>query len=146
MQTLQIADRDKETRRHIVGFFSGSEYRVVEADSMGVVLRNILKREARVILLGSEFDGLSAMEIIPLLKRCNQNLTIILISNVESPTLIRKFRKERIFYHALKPVNDDDREEIRQVVQCAFHNSTDKRVPQKILPGNSKTSKYINVG
>ena len=131
MQTLHIADRDKETRRHIVGFFSGSEYRVIEADSMGVVLRNVLKNEARVILLGSEFDGLSAMEIIPLLKRCNQNLTIILISNVESPNLIRKVRKERIFYHALKPVNSDDREEIRQVVQCAFHNSTNRKLSKK---------------
>ena len=131
MQTLHIADRDKENRRHIVGFFSGSEYRVIEADSMGVVLRNVLKRETRVILLGSEFDGLSAMEIIPLLKRCNQNLTIILISNVESPALIRRVRKERIFYHALKPVNGDDREEIRQVVQCAFHNSTNRRLSKK---------------
>ena len=131
MQTLHIADRDKETRRHIVGFFSGSEYRVIEADSMSIVLRNVLKKEAKVILLGSEFDGLSAMEIIPLLKRCNQNLTIILISNVESPNLIRRFRKERIFYHALKPVNGDDRVEIRQVVQCAFNNLTDKRVSKK---------------
>jgi FixJ family two-component response regulator len=131
MQTLHIADRDKVTRRHIVRFFSGSEYRVIEADSMSVVLRNVLKREAKVILLGSEFDGLSAMEIIPLLKRCNQNLAIILVSNVESPNLIRRLRKERIFYHALKPVNGDDRTEIRQVVQCAFHNSTDKRVSKK---------------
>jgi len=128
MQTLHIADRDKETRRHIVGFFRGSEYRVIEAGSMDIVLRNVLKKEAKVILLGSEFDGLSAIEIIPLLKRCNQDLTIILISNVESPNLIRRLRKERIFYHALKPVDGDDRAEIRQVVQCAFHNSTDKRV------------------
>ncbi len=132
MQTLQIIDTDKETRKHIVGFFNGSGYRVIEADSMGIVLRNVLKREATVILLGSEFDGLSATEIIPLLKRCNQNLKIILISNVESPNLIRKVRKERIFYHALKPVNGDDRTEIRQVVQCAFHNSTDKRAPKNI--------------
>jgi len=122
MQFLLIADRDDETRRRIVGFFSGSEYRVIEADSVDIVLRNVLKKEARVILLGSEFDGLSAMEIIPLLKKCNQNLTIILISNDESLPLMRRFRKEGIFYHALKPVNGDDREELRQVVQCAFHN------------------------
>ncbi len=128
MQFLLIADRDEETRRQIVGFFSGSEYQVVEADSVDIVLRNVLKKEVRVILLGSEFDGLSAMEIIPLLKKCNQNLTIILISNEESLPLMRRFRKEGIFYHALKPVNGDDRDELRQVVQCAFHNSTDRRL------------------
>jgi DNA-binding NtrC family response regulator len=128
MQFLLIADRDEETRRQIVGYFSGSEYRVIEADSVDIVLRNVLKKEARVILLGSEFDGLSAMEIIPLLKKCNRNLTIILISNEESLPLMRRFRKEGIFYHALKPVNGDDRDELRQVVQCAFHNSTDRRL------------------
>jgi DNA-binding NtrC family response regulator len=131
MQLLLIADRDEETRRRIVGFLSGSEYRVIEADSVDVVLSNVLKGEARVILLGSEFDGLSAMKIIPLLKKCNQKLTIILISNEESPSLIRRFRKEGIFYQALKPVNSDDKEEIRQVVQCAFHNSTDRRLSKK---------------
>jgi len=135
MQFLLIADRDDEIRSRIVGFFSGSEYQVIEADSVDIVLRNVLKKEARVILLGSEFDGLSAMEIIPLLKKCNQNLTIILISNEESLPLMRRFRKEGIFYHALKPVNgDDDRDELRQVVQCAFHNSTDRRVSQNGPP------------
>ena len=131
MQLLLIADKDEETRRQIAGYFSGSEYSVIEADSVDVVLRDVLKREASVILLGSEFDGLSAMEIIPLLKSCNRDLTIILISNEESLPLIRRFRKEGIFYHALKPVNGDDKEEIRQVVQCAFHNSTDRRLSPK---------------
>ncbi len=130
MQILLIADRDEETRRRIAGFFNGTEYRVIEADSVDIVLRDVLKRDARVILLGSEFDGLSAMKIIPLLKRCNQNLTIILISNEESPALIRRFRREGIFYHALKPVNGDDREEIRQVVRCAFHNSSERIISQ----------------
>lgn len=131
MQLLLIADKDEETRRRIVGFFNGSEYKIIEADSVDIVLRNALKREASVILLGSEFDGLSAAKIIPLLKKCNQNLTIILISNEESLSLIRRFRKEGIFYQALKPINGDDREELRQVVQCAFHNSTDRRLSEK---------------
>ncbi len=131
MKLLLIADKDEETRRRIVGFFSRSEYSVIEADSVDVVLRNVLKREASVILLGSEFDGLSAMEIIPLLKKCNRNVSIILISNEDCPSLIRRFRQEGIFYHALKPVNGDDGEEIRQVVGCAFHSSTDKRISRK---------------
>ncbi|MCD6292934.1 MAG: response regulator [Deltaproteobacteria bacterium] len=128
MQLLLIADRDEATRKQIAGFFSGSEYSVIEADSVDVMLSNVLKNEARVILLGSEFDGLSAMKIIPLLKSCNRNLTIIMITNEESLPLIRRFRKEGIFYHALKPVNGDNQEEIKQVVQCAFHNSTDRRL------------------
>ncbi|MCD6269874.1 MAG: response regulator [Deltaproteobacteria bacterium] len=135
MQILLIADRDEETRKRIAGFFNESEYSVIETDSVDVVLHDVLKKDARVILLGSEFDGLSAIKIIPLLKKCNQNLTIILISNEESPAIIRRFRREGIFYHALKPVNSDDQEELRQVVQCAFDNSSDKIISQKTPAG-----------
>ncbi|MEA1921565.1 MAG: response regulator [Pseudomonadota bacterium] len=143
MQLLLIADRDETTRKQIAGYLNGSEYQVIEADSVDAVLRNVLKKEASVILLGSEFDGLSAMEIIPILKSCNQNLTIILISNEESLPLIRRVRKEGIFYHALKPVNSDDKEEIKQVVQCAFHNSTDRRLsPKGSTLGNSNVEMH----
>jgi len=138
MQLLLIADRDEETRKRIAGFFSGSEYKIIEAHSVDIVLRNVLKGEAKVILLGSEFDGLSAMEIIPLLKKCNQNLTIILVSNEESPALIRKCRQEGIFYQALKPVNSTDKEEFRQVVRCAFFiTQRTESCLKTALPGTS---------
>jgi len=53
---------------------------------------------------------------------CNQNLTIILVSNEESLPLLRKLRREGIFYHALKPSALEDREELLQAVKCAFEN------------------------
>jgi response regulator of citrate/malate metabolism len=81
-----------------------------------------LKKAAQVVLLSGHFDELLATDLIPLLKKCNRNLTIILVSDDLSLSLIRKVRKEGIFYHALKPVKPEDREEIRQVVQCAFEN------------------------
>ena len=34
--------------------------------------------------------------------------------------LLRKARHEGIFYHALKPVQSGDEEELRQAVKCAF--------------------------
>ncbi len=146
MQLLLIADKDDETRRRIAGFFSGSEYKVIEADSVDVVLHSVLKEEVKVILLGSEFDGLSAREIIPLLKQCNQDLTIILVSNEESLALIRRLRREGIFYHALKPVSGDDSEEIRQVVRCAFHNSKGRRLSKKGLIEQSQARNASRVG
>jgi len=75
-----------------------------------------------VVLLGSEFDELTAADLIPLLKKCNRRLTIILVSADTSLPLIRKLRSEGIFYHALKPVNGEDKEELRKAVECAFEN------------------------
>ena len=73
-------------------------------------------------MLGSELDDFKAGDLVPLLKKCNRNLMIILIADNTPLPLIRKFRKEGIFYHALRPVEPADREEIRAVVECAFKN------------------------
>ena len=51
-------------------------------------LERILKKGAQVVLLGSEFDDLAAAELIPLLKQCNREVTIILVSNDESQPAI----------------------------------------------------------
>jgi len=101
---------------------SGEGYSVTVTDSAADALSGILKKSAQVVLLGSEFDELAAAELIPLLKQCNRDLTIILVSNEESQPTMRKIRSEGIFYHALKPSKPEDTEEIRQAVKCAFEN------------------------
>lgn len=133
MQLLLIADKDIDARKQMAGIFGHEEFQVIEAESVDVVLHEVLKRDVRVVLLGSEFDGLSARELIPLLKKCKRDLTIILVSNDESLPLIRRFRREGIFYHSLKPISEDDKEELRQVVHCAFENSSDRRYSAEAL-------------
>ncbi len=127
IRLLLIADKDTDTRVQVEEMFADGEYEVIAADSVDVVLHDVLKKNTKVVLLGSEFDNLSAGKLIPLLKKCNRHLTIILVTDEESLPLIRKFRKEGIFYHALKPVSRKDRDELRQVVRCAFENSSERR-------------------
>lgn len=125
MQGLLIADEDLDNRKQMADLFIDAGYNVTVTNSAANVLYGILKKTAQVVLLSSEFDELTATDLIPLLKKCNRKLTIILISNDLSLTLIRKLRKEGIFYHALKPVKPEDREEIRQAVKCAFETMRD---------------------
>jgi len=129
MQSLLIADEDVQTRDSMTQLFGDTEYEVVAADSVDVVMRDVLKKEAQVILLGNTFDNIPAGELIPILKMCNQNLTIILVSNEESLPLLRKLRREGIFYHALKPSVREDKEELLQAVKCAFENVTGQVPP-----------------
>lgn len=119
-QGLLIADEDLDSRKQMADIFIEAGYNVTVTNSAANVLHGILKKTAQVILISSEFDEITATDLIPLLKKCNRDLTIILVSNDISLPLIRKLRKEGIFYHALKPVKPEDREEIRQAVQCAF--------------------------
>ncbi|WP_243370496.1 response regulator [Geotalea sp. SG265] len=122
MQGLLIADEDLDSRKSMADLFIEAGYNVMVTNSAANVLYGILKKTAQVVLLSSEFDELTATDLVPLLKKCDQNLTIILVSNEVSLPLMRKLRKEGIFYHALKPVKPEDREEIRQAVECAFEN------------------------
>ncbi len=122
MLGLLIADEDIDCRKQMAEFFIEAGYNVIVTNSAANALYGILKKAAQVVLLGTKFDELTAADLIPLLKQCNRNLTIILVAADPSLPLIRKLRSEGIFYHALKPVNAEDREELRQAVQCAFES------------------------
>ncbi len=122
MLGLLIADEDIDCRKQMAEFFIEAGYNVIVTNSAANALHGILKKTAQVVLLGTKFDELTAADLIPLLKQCNRNLTIILVAANPSLPLIRKLRSEGIFYHALKPVNAEDREELKQAVQCAFES------------------------
>lgn len=120
MQRLLIAVQDVECRKQMAQMLIEAGYSVVITGSAADAVDGILKNTAQVILLGGTFDELSATELIPLLKKCNRRVNIILVSADTSLPLMRKLRGEGIFYHALRPVDVNDREEIHRAVQCAF--------------------------
>jgi DNA-binding NtrC family response regulator len=122
MQGILIAVQDMDCRKQIAEMFIDAGYNIIVTNSTADAVDRIRKNSAQVVLLGSKFDELSAAEVIPLLKQYNRRLTIILVSANASLTLIRKLRREGIFYHALRPVDGKDREEIRKAVQCAFEH------------------------
>lgn len=122
MMGILIAEQDLDSRRQMAEMFIEAGYNVIVTTSAADALHGILKKTAQVVLLGSEFDELNAADLIPLLKQCNRNLTIIFVSADTSVQVMRRLRSEGIFYHALKPMNPEDREEIYQAVKCAFEN------------------------
>ncbi|MBE0599249.1 MAG: response regulator [Desulfuromonadales bacterium] len=122
MLGLLIADENVDSRKQMADLFIEAGYNVIVTNSAANALYGILKKTAQVVVLGGQFDEMTALDLIPLLKKCNRNLSIILVSDNLPLSILRKLRKEGIFYHALKPVRPEDRDEIRQVVQCAFRS------------------------
>lgn len=131
MQGLLIADDDMDSRKKMADLFIEAGYNVVVTNSLATALHGILKKTAQVAIIGSGFDDLTAADLIPLMKRCNRDLTIILVSDEVPLEQIRRVRREGIFYHALKPVKREDREEIRLAVQCAFDTMKAGARPKK---------------
>ncbi|MEJ2200772.1 MAG: response regulator [Desulfuromonadaceae bacterium] len=120
MRVLLVADKDTEFREQMKKLFSSEKYQVKLAGSVVEVLRNSLKNTAQVLLMGMEFDNVMASDLIPLLKKCNKEMAIILVTDDDSLSLLRKVRGEGIFYHALKPVTQEDKDELKMAVKCAF--------------------------
>jgi DNA-binding NtrC family response regulator len=118
---ILLVDRDSEIRRKLADVFRMDGYCVEATDSAVHALSTVLHRRTSVVVLGSDFDKLiKIQDLAHLLKNCQRELAIILISNVDNLPLIRTLRQEGIYYHALKPVDPEDIEEIRLAVNCAF--------------------------
>ena len=122
MSELLIADEDLMSRKQMADLFTDAGYQVTVTDTAAGVLYGILKKTIQVVLLSTRFDELMATELIPILKKCNRNLHIILVASELPMALIRKARSEGIFYHALKPTRPGDEKELQEAVKCAFDN------------------------
>ncbi|WP_243371856.1 response regulator [Geotalea sp. SG265] len=120
-QAILIADRDNEFRNQIAEYFRRAGYLVETTNSAIHAFCSIVEKHIPVILLGEDFDSkIASADLIPLLKRCNRRLAIIVVSDQVPLSLARKIRQEGIFYHALRPAGPADREELRQAVVCAL--------------------------
>lgn len=119
-----IADRDAKYRKEVADHFKKAGYRVETTDSAVHALCSILEKQTPVLLLGSDFDEkVSSVDLIQLLKKCNRHLHVIMVSDDMPLALARRIRREGIFYHALKPADAGDTEELGMAVACAFEKN-----------------------
>ncbi len=122
MHNVLIVDDDREYRDQMAEILIGAGYNVTATGSVSNAIYGILKRIALVVVLGTKCEEMAAADLVPLLKRCNPKLNIILVAADISLGLLRKLRCEGIFYHSLRPVDGAGREEVCRVVRCAFEN------------------------
>ncbi len=143
MQGLLIANEDCESRESLAALFSSDDIQVEATDSVVNGLEGVLNKSIQVVILGGDFDEAQVAKFVPLLKKCNKYLSVILISDEISINLLRRIRKEGIFYHALKPAGDEGREEIRQAVLCAFRNYEARRDERETIQSKEVSMQRI---
>ena len=95
---ILIADKDPGARQKLADFFLESNYQVETTGSAAYVVARIIQKQQPIVLLGSRFEEkISAADVISLLRGCNKELRIILVSDENSPEMLRKVREEGIF-------------------------------------------------
>lgn len=123
MHDILIAEEHPEAQKMMAEICSEAGFRVTVTSSVAELLQWMFKKTAGVILLASTFDELTALDLVPLLRQRCRDLPVILVSNEMPLPTIRKMRKEGIFYHLLKPILAQDKDELQQVIRCALDQS-----------------------
>ncbi len=120
MSGLLIADKDLVTRKQVADLLIDAGYDVTVTNSAWNAVHGVLKKNAEIVLLGWELTEFDVVRLVPLLKKCNSDLMIILVADDAPLPLIRKVRQEGIFFHALRPQEPEEKKELIQAVQCAM--------------------------
>jgi len=116
-KVILIAFENDLDIKYLLNYFDGNRYKVEVSKSVSDAIRKIRKGKIDVIVLDDEIEGVKACDIVPLFKRINEKIQIIVVSGEESFGFVKSLRDAGIFYHALKPI---DLEEIQSAVKCAF--------------------------
>ena len=98
-------------------FFMALGYRVETAKMVSEMIREFERETSMSILLDDEMEGMKACDLVPLFKKIDDKIQVIVISSDDSLGLVKRLRGAGIFYQAMKPV---DLEEIKSAVECAF--------------------------
>jgi len=139
MNGLLIANKNEAARENLANLFSADEYQITKADSVANALEGIINKEIQVVVIDGNYDEQNVVKLIPLLKKCNRNISIIMVSDEMPIDLVRRIRKEGIFYHALRTAGEDNYEEIYQAVCYAFKKYQENTITQASLKQKEKT-------
>jgi DNA-binding NtrC family response regulator len=124
-KTILIAYQDDLWTRSLSSFFHGIGYRVETAKMVSEMIRKVRKGNNHVVLLDDEIEGVKACDLVPLFKKMEDKIQVIVISEEASLGLVKRLREAGIFYQAMKPV---DLEEIKLAVECAFEKIERERI------------------
>jgi len=130
-KTILIAYQDDLWARSLSTFFHGIGYRVETAKMVSEMIRKVRKQSIHVVLLDDEMEGVKACDLVPLFKKIDDKIQVIVVSSDLSLGLVKRLRGAGIFYQAMKPV---DLEEVKSAVECAFEKVDRESLEEGFLP------------
>lgn len=114
---LLVADVDEKARQSLLDLFTREGYRVELTRLASEVIRKIQNTRIDVLIMDVDISGMKGYQIIPIIKKMEPALPIIVTSSRSSLKLAQKVRQEKIFFYAMKPL---DLKEIKLVVKDAL--------------------------
>ena len=116
-RTVLIANGDQATIESLSQILIRDGYKVETARLASEVIQRVQNADIGVLVMDVDLLGMESHEIIPIIKKIDPAIPIVVMSSNSSLELARRVRKEGIFYYAVKPL---DPEEIKLAVRDAF--------------------------
>jgi DNA-binding NtrC family response regulator len=130
-KTILIAYQDDLWARSLSTFFHSIGYKVETAKMVSEMIRKVRKGNIHVVLLDDEMEGVKACDLVPLFKKIDDKIQVIVVCSDLSLGLVKRLRGAGIFYQAMKPV---DLEEIKSAVECAFEKIERESLKEGFIP------------
>jgi len=117
---ILIVDKDSVPREKLVEFFENSHFEVETTASAAYAIAKVVQKHNPIVILGDSFEErIASVEVIALMRKCNKNLRIILISDDSAIENLRQIHENGIYFHTLKSHGQADNEGLRSAVECA---------------------------
>jgi DNA-binding NtrC family response regulator len=117
MDRIIICHGDSSFNDLLCKVLSEEGYDVESVYDCNEALKRLLSAKFKVFILGIRKETQEFTEIIPLIKTVDKALALITIVDDDSIEIQKKIRKQKVFYHLVKPLNTD---EIKDVVRDAM--------------------------
>ena len=131
LRTVVIAYQDDSWVKDLSNSLDGTGYRIETTKMVSEVIRKVRGRDACLVLLDDRMEEIKACDLVPLFKKINPRVQIIVVSAEEPIGWVKRLRDGGIFYQAMKPV---DLAEIRSAVACAFEKIEREQPRDTLMP------------
>jgi DNA-binding NtrC family response regulator len=128
---ILIAYQDDSWVKELSSVLGDAGYRIETTKVVSETIRKVRGRDTYVVLLDDKMEEIKAFDLVPLFKKINPRVQIIVISSEESIGGVKRLRDAGIFFQAMKPV---DSEEIRSAVACAFEKIEREQPREAFIP------------
>ena len=130
-KTILIVCQDELETRSLSAVLNDLGYKVETARIVSETIRKVRKGNVHVVLLDDEIEGVKACDLVPLVKKMDDKIQVIVTSSEVSLGLAKRLRGAGIFYQAMKPI---DLEEIKSAVGCACEKIERENLKEGFFP------------
>lgn len=131
-----VMDSDQETVKQLMHSLRKEGYKVESIEQTSRMFEKIKNEQIDVLILAVEAWGIKGYELIPIIKKINSFLPVIVTSTDDSIEVATRVREQGIFFYAIKPL---DMKEIK----LALKNALNRRFIRQYEPQATQKEKVV---